>query len=675
MKMSCPELYDGGDDLTGLLSGAEFTYTMSGDYSASATLENPNCELWIDSINGACVPVFATFGLQATGLTNVISKTNLDNCYLDNQNTKWIAGIVSSFGENQDGESDKVDISIKSYFERLNSVPISTYQFSSTSGNALQQLLDYFAGIPEDLYLYDVVSNPIWGTIDGGNVMDAIRIVAQLSMSSAYVQVGGYLEIAKWKDHNSPVELTIPRELIKAVSKRAPDLIPKLAVSVKGTSLDVLGCGVRTVSDSRVANTAAGYSGSPGPSTTVAVSGVNTKEMNAIFANLNAERLALTDAKVLHDLGVKVEQVVAEDGSVDFKIISVGAGFFGKTPTDVRLAVAAAWRKDPRGRRENKAAWRNVNNELAKIKKDQLQMQRKLSSAFKGDNAEYFPTGVEGGRAGGPGVKQINPIDSRPNEPTNTQLETFVFNDSVAIPCGTAMEQIDNPVCNSRDVLFKIGVRRHQEIIMDNNTFNIELGAPIPCLRLNQVIQFQTPGTAGCPPRLIKGLVKEIKGSYNPTSGLGMSIVVADLTVLGQTKYRSSNLIDWQCGGGENAVAGNPWEASALSLDSSATIQDNAIHLFGMPGTVQVFAFLNQFIQAGQVYTLSFNYQSLFGSVPLTFDNTAGAGAILPGPIGVYTETFTASTSNAQFKWLLANPPNRSFWKIFNIQLTREVFA
>lgn len=673
--MTCTDVYDGGSNLTGLLTSLDFTYSMSSGFSASATLENPSCELSINSVFGSCVPVYATLEAQAKGLTEVISEANLTNCFSANADTKWIAGIVSAFGEAQDGVSDKVDISIKSYFERLNQVPMTSYQFSSTSVNALQQILDYFAGIPSDLYSYSVVANPIWGAIDGGNVMDAIKTVAQLSMSSAYIQVGGILEIQQWKDHNSPIELTLPRELIGPINKRSSDLIPRLGVAVRGTTLDVQGCGTRTVSDSRLATTEGGYSGDPGPVTNVALSGVDTQQMKSILANLNAQREALEDAKIIHGLGVTIEKVKAEDGSIEFKITKVGANFFSKTPTQIRAAIAAAWKKDPKGRRDNKQAWKNLNAQIAALKKDQMNLQRKMSSIFKGDQAEYFPAGAEGGPADGPGSKRASSVDVRPTDTTNTQLETYVFNNSVQIPCGTSLEQMDNSLCNSRDVLFRMGVRRHQEILMDNNTFNIELNGFIPCLRLNQVIAFETPGTADCPPRFIKGLVREIKGGYNPQEGVKMSLVVADLTVLGQTQYSSTNLIDWQCGGGENAVIGNPWEASALSIESSATIQDNSINLFGMPGTTLVFAYLNQFLQAGQTYTLSFRYQSLFGSTPITFDNTAGSGAILPGPVGIYTETFVAATATPQFKWSLVNPVVRSSWRIYDIQLTREVIA
>ena len=671
--MSCPEIYDGGDDLTGLLTSFESTHSMYGDYSASATFENPSCDLSINSIGASCIPVYGTIGAIATGLTDVLTEEQLQDCY--EQNPRWIAGLVTSFGETQDTVSDKVDIQISSYFHRLASKPITSYHFSSDTENALEQLITYFAGIPEELYSYVVTPNPILGSLSSGSVMDAIKTVAQASFSSAYIQVGGILEVTQWKDHNSTVELTIPSQLIGPMSKRANNLVPHLAILSRGASIDTAGCGERLISDSRVSDEPGGVSNVPGPSKHIALSGIDTKEVNAVMAQLTADRKDLQDAMMVHDPNLKIQKGEAKDGNLKFKIqLDDVDGVIGPNGQEGNIGVATAWKQSREARRQAAKEARNQRLELAKLKNDQLAFQKRLAELFS-DKVNFFPKSSIGGPAGGPGSKMVNLSDINSNQTTNNQLEAFAYNNSIGTECGASYEQIENPIVPSRDVLFLIAVRRHQEMLMDNNSFNIEIGGYLPCLRLNQVIQFDTPGTRDCSPRTVKALVTEIKTNYSADKQVSQSIVAADLDVLGQTTYTSSNLLDFQCGGGANAITGNPWEASALSIDNSVVVADNVITLWGKSPTPLVYAYLTQYLQLGSQYTLTFDYEAKIGSSPLIFDNTAGGGATIPGPVGSYTETFTAALSVANFRWRIISPSAKSLWRIYNLRLTRTVIA
>lgn len=668
--MSCPDLYDGGNDLSGLLTSFTANYSMYGDFSASAVLANQGCVLGVDTIGGSCTPVYATIRATAEGLTDVVTDDNLKNCYSDS--VRWIAGLLTSFSEAQDGVSSEVPISIQSYHNRLVSKPITSYSFSSNSISALNQVITYFAGIPNNMYSVQGTANPILGSFSGGNVWDAIKTLAQLSQASAYVQVGGVLEIRPWKDHTSAVELSIPGELISSVTKSATKLAPRLAVKATGASFTVAGCGERIVSDSRSSTSEGGYSNSPGPSQQVVLSGINTDNVKSVLANLQANRDALKEAKVLTPNNFEIDRLIGDDGNVKF-VIRMTDGVIGPNGREVDLAVIAAWaRNNPRLLRK---ALRSAKDDIARLRQDQLEFRQTLAKGLAGEGPSYFPASNKGGPAGGPGDKYQSRTNSEGNESSNTQLDVYAFNDTVGWGCGQSYEQIDNPLCNSRDTLFKLAVRRHQEMLLDNNTMNVELGGYLPCVKLNQVIEFPSPGTSDCPPRLIKGLVTEINLTYNAKEQTTMRLAVSDLGVLGQSTYRSSNLIDWQCGGGSNAIADNPWEASALSLDSSSNVQDGVVTLFAKPGTGLTYAYLNQFLTPLASYTLSFQYEAKFGSSPLFFNNGAGGGATLLGPVGTYTENFVAAVGTPQFQWSMLNPANRSLWRIYNIQLTRTVIA
>ena len=675
--MTCPELHDGGYDFTGLTTAFQSTYSMYSDYTASASLQNPLCELGVDIVNGSCIPLFATIECTAQGLTSVLTSEQLLDCY--SERPRWVAGLLTGFGETQDGISDAVDLTISSYFERLSNKPISTYLFSSNSAAVVQQLLDYFAGIPAELYNLDLVVNPVLGSIDGGSVMDAIKLAAQACMANVYVQVGGVLEIARWKDHNSIIDLVIPSELMGPVSKRANQLVPRLAVLVRGAKVDTAGCGERVVSDARTGNTNGGLSSNPGASQHTAISGIDTKQVQAVIANLNAAKKDLEEAQMLMGGQLKVERQQANDGNIAFVLVPDNpAQVIGPNGKQDKVLTLAAWRQARKEQRDQEKALKALNFRMGKNRQAQLALQKVLAEAFKATGKpSKFPASAMGGMAGGPDTKAGAIAGNlASNQQSNDQLSAYAFNNNVGPECGNSFEEIENTLVASRDVLFRIAVRRHQEILMDNNTFQIELNHYIPCLRLNQVVQFQTPGTSTCPPRTVRGLVTEINTNYTAEgSAAKMSVAVADLTVLGQTEYTSSNLLEFQCGGGGNGLQQNPWEASALSMDSNATIQDMVVTLYSETTATITYAYLNQWMQQGQPYTLTFQYQRIFGTAPLFFNNTAGGGATLPGPVGTYTENFTAAVGNPQFRWYTFNPLSNTMWKIFNISLTRTVIA
>lgn len=156
-----------------------------------------------------------------------------------------------------------------------------------------------------------------------------------------------------------------------------------------------------------------------------------------------------------------------------------------------------------------------------------------------------------------------------------------------------------------------------------------------------------------------------------------MDISVADLDVLGQTEYTSSNLLDHQCGGGEGADTWSPWIMSELGVDAQANVEDRVITIFGQDGHVgTIYAYASQRgMVLGGEYTLSFNYEALFGSSPLIFNNTGGSGATILGPTGTYTENFFGTLPTIQFQWSITNPISRTMWRITNIQLRRTVIA
>ena len=58
----------------------------------------------------------------------------------------------------------------------------------------------------------------------------------------------------------------------------------------------------------------------------------------------------------------------------------------------------------------------------------------------------------------------------------------------------------------TKDRLFDLAVRRFKEIKMAENTWNVKTGY-LPCIKLNQVVEFKTLDTEDAPSRTIKGIV------------------------------------------------------------------------------------------------------------------------------------------------------------------------
>jgi hypothetical protein len=666
-------------DFTHNLTSFSASYSMYSDYSASVNLENPICEYYINT-SESCVPVEARIDAVAVGLTDQINKTSLDACY--EQSPKWVNGLVTSFGESQDLTSDKVDLSIGSFFDRLNKKPIVTYRFASGLQSTMNQLLTYFAGIPSDLYDVDLNDNFVFASIDGGSIMDAIKLVAQAGQSTAFVQVGGILEIAPWKDHTSPADLILPPGLVGPLSKRAGNLIPALSVLARGAEVDTWGCGQKTVTDARTTNNSGGYASVPGNNTVKAMSGLDTKTVKGKANNVAAKKDDLKNAQVIQDgdLNLKIDKV--DDGAVGLNIKPDDpAGVIDKIGKSGKMAIQAAVKDKERLEKTNWKQNRATNQQIGRVRQDQLQMQKRVADALTPEGQpKQFPNSVLGGMAGGPDTKAQSMAGSLvfgSDQSDRTRLEAHAYNASISGVCGTSFEQIDNPLISTRNDLFRLAVRRHQEILLDANTFNVTVPY-IPCLRLNQVVRFDSPGTRDCPPRAFKGLVTAINVNYNAADAKAtMDLSIADLDVLGQTEYTSSNLLDFQCGGGEGADTWSPWIMSAIGIDAQANVEDRVVTIFGQDGHVgTIYAYANQRgMVFGGDYTLSFNYQALFGSSPLIFNNTGGSGATLLGPVGTYTENFFGTVPTIQFQWSITNPISRTMWRITNIQLRRTVTA
>jgi len=180
------------------------------------------------------------------------------------------------------------------------------------------------------------------------------------------------------------------------------------------------------------------------------------------------------------------------------------------------------------------------------------------------------------GGSGSPNGGGNKDNDKKANDKEPTQIETIVEDPCLRDEFGVVEEQIENKMVPTKEQLFDIGVRRFREIKMERNKYSVELDY-LPCLELNQVVEFNTPPTFEGGRRHVTGLLTEMKVSYNPAPEAKMSIIVEsfeDLT--GDCEIESETLLDInpEFTSQENTdfVDGSTGDASAVTENGGITL-------------------------------------------------------------------------------------------------------
>lgn len=632
-------------------------YVLNGDYAATVEasdvqeLDDPQC-------GNTCRAVYAGINSELESAGTGPFSAQLESCY--NSNPNWVAGLINSYKRNVKEATTTVEVT--SFFEYLKTRSLATQQFPGVPLSiVLNNLFSFYTGVPSSLI--DIVSidnNPIKGPVMGNNMWDELRLLAQAGCADLFVQVGGKLTIEKWKDHTSPVERIIPCEMLISAEPAPYRHANTTLIRARGATLTLY-----TQGEQPLTNNSLG----PGTTNKCVISGLKTPVVDVSFNNLTGSLQDIRNAGVVADnFRVTANKEKIQEGSFYTKVRRRNIGdFFGPNPVGSNFMVFGRIRfKQDEGTAGQDT---NTTNQDYKSFHNNLQMARNFGFPVPHSS---FGFGAFGSNTF---VNEANDPNSRQNFSNSSnvqQVETVLVNPRIDT-CGISTEEISNKYVFLRPLLFKLAARRFQEIQLAQNTWNVEV-AYMPCLKINQVVEFQVPPTEEAPNKIVKGIIGGIDINHS-TSEDGvqettMSLAIMDTSCLGLTRYQSGNLIT-SAFSGQNSNDLNGWTTSALSIDTQASVADSVFMntTVGWPASVE---YLQRLVEPGEEYTWSFEYVTVYGT-PLVNFNIVGAGYSqgLVGS-GIATGTFIASSTLLTFRWNMLAAAFNSGFRIINFDLRLE---
>jgi hypothetical protein len=242
---------------------------------------------------------------------------------------------------------------------------------------------------------------------------------------------------------------------------------------------------------------------------------------------------------------------------------------------------------------------------------------------------------------------------------------------------GIIEESIDNKYVTCKEDLFAIGVMRFQQWFMENDAWEFDI-VPKHDVKLGDYVQLTVPPKAGCPERLVNGIISGVKADYNASSSeFTMTLTVLSTDSLCSTTYVSGNLIKNFCGSNGDGE----WTSSGTTETFSGEVNNDSLVLFTLGTFGVAYTHLEQpCMTIGDQYTISFYAEFLDGAPSgLTFgvfDGATPVGSALPvTATNNYTLTFTATNDMLSLRWILITSGFSNFWKISNIVLTKVITA
>ena len=654
---------------------ASATYSLISNYQGNITVADPEGDIGENYI-------LRRYSIDVSVDSSVCDDTELTldqvNCL--SGTIKIASGIISNISYSVDHlGARQADISLDSFFARTNSRAISTEPFYQIDANSvLEDICTIYLGIPADLIDMNAVPRFISGPCDGNNALEELRAIAQAGLSHLFVQTNGKLTAEPWLACEA-AEFDIPCAVINSASRVMNNEIPPTVIRVRGGHIQSIDCGETNFTDTRTSSVAgrAGYESLGGGVGKTVYTGIPQSEAEVSFFNLSADKKDLFNANIATEglnndsQYTSLSQIVdIQDGKYTFRVTGgEREDFLGKGSKEFYTKIAGKMTPDDFKKKRKDKQSKKDNVKTAK-------QVRRLS-----DVLSNRPPVFESGPAFGSGMKGgvgHNDADNSGAEGSRTQLEVLVIDPVLIDIHGVKEEQIDNPYVICKEDLFRIGVRRFQQWRMEQNAWEVELAAALPCLRINQMVTFTPPPSAQVPaPTAVKGVISGISYDYSPPS------VTQKLTILGvdslcDTTYTSSNLIPNFCG--VNGDSGS-WTGSGTTNQQMGNISNDALLLYSGGVAGVSFVFLTQeCMEVGGEYVISFQAEFLDGVVSaLAFkvaDSAANTIASSAIPItGTYTYAFTATDDTCVFRWDLATVGTSNFWKIFNIQLIKSTVA
>lgn len=634
------------------------TYVLNGGYSGTVEFANNNCQYQL-ACSGLCQPVSVVLDTSVAYPCCEEVPSGYAACFDLAATTKWVNGVMTASQEKTEPVSE-IAGTVSSFFNHLGNKAISTQQFNIVQvATVIDLIADYYAGIPNTIRSFNPVNNFIKGPVEGSSTYEELRLLAQAGYSHLFVQVGGVLTISPWKGSNDPTELYISREWIISAEKADRTPARTSLIRFRGAELTKYDCGLKPFTDMRNTLNSGGYASRPGYFSMCQTSGIPTPTMKVSLDNLAANESDIKNG-IWSSETTQVQEVERiQDGAIAVKVTKQDGTWFSDTPTSGKILLYGQ-HKDEETERAKTTDPRSKSN------RDKT--SNVVFSTFQSFVNKGFPPTYSS--FGGPAQDQTS-TDYEPDQGSPTQIDVVAQTDFIS-DCGVTQEDHENKYVFFREHLFNLALRRFQELKMEQNAWNLEV-AYLPCLRLNQVIEFEVPETDECGLRVIKGIVAAITLEYDSDGPRAVQkVVVWDTSCLGDTTYVSGNLFDTHCAGDGNSSV-IPALVSALDLDGGAGLENDIGWLYSTVGGTDSYFTLNKVgMDVGGAYTVSFDYDMEEGMNVLEFTYPGGSPTL--SGTGSASYTFFATLANDSFTWNLPGGANASY-RISNIKLTKTVVA
>lgn len=642
--MTCPQLGTPQNRIQSLSA----RYALSGDYSGIISFSDADCTDVVPC-TGFCVPVSA--GIDATLVNGADELSELvSDCYEFSPN--WISGLMRSIEVSNAEFSTAYDVA--SYYEYLKEKALSTQQFlGAPLSVVIPTVLQFYAGVPNALV--DIVSytdNAIKGPVEGNNLWEELRLLAQAGCADLFVQVGGKLTIEGWKDHNSPVELTIPSGIVISAEKVKLEGPGTTVIRAKGASLSGYAQGEKVLSNNEQG---------PGVTSKCVTAGVETPVVDVSFNNLTGDADDIRNATILaSDFIVQKEKSKTREGAFLAKVRNIDPNaLFGPNPKSSTFVALGK----TRAKLDEK-----INNRKSRLSRNNRRTSENIVQSAINYGIPLPFSSFDKGSFGSVDFSQPSADKNTLSDRSELQvIETVLANpDSAA--CGIAYEDIENKYIFSKLLLFKLAVRRYQEILLAQHTWAVEI-AYFPCVKLNQVVEFTVPPKINCPARTVIGIVGGIDVSSDSSSGVvdtKMTITVMDTECLGNIDVVSENLIVPT--NVSSGIGTTGWTTSVQNLNNQVGLFD-CVFISNTGGLLPVFATYTQTdLTIGDTYDWSFDHAAIIGAPTTIFTATNFAGSTTLTGSGSQSGTFVATHTTVSFRWQITASTSIKTSRICNFQ-------
>jgi len=528
----------------------EAAYSLRGDFAASCNLTDAAFQYLTNLL-------YTPIKIQLTS-TAYISGISGDSACLGGTLT-CIRGVIRDVKNIAKIEGGFSELSVRSYFAKKIQQAVNTEVFNSTTSTVLNSVAHDYGGIlPAYTSLTLSNNNSFLSNVSGNNLLEELSKIAETGYADVFIQVGGILTAENWKDHNSAVDVVIPDEAVLSAERNVSTPLGPSVIVVRGRMVSEYEAGLqilsrKNVSGQRVPDTnkppekqgmrdRCEYIGLGTPRLTTKMLGVHGTKNNLKNAGVRITEGPNCSASSASDIRQLTGTFQYIKNIEDYMFYTVVAGDCG-----VYLSAGShSFEWDVLGRKRHKGEYESPDMQQKPLE-DNIKRNTKII-----ENAVDTLTGSPKSRRHSSLQGTFDP-DKLAGETQPYQVGAVVVDTALANEFGISYEQLSNPYIPTPEVAFNIAVRRFQEYKMRRNTWTVST-VFLPCLRINDVVQFKPPGRS-----TVTGLLTEIRLNWDSAPNATMTLAVESFEELGSSTYTSGNLLMYPefiaAGGGRGWVA------------------------------------------------------------------------------------------------------------------------